>query len=436
MPEDTSLQQLLPALLTDLPALLNEVSSALRELDPSYTEFLASGRDEVLASAELAMRNLVEGAVESLAGRETDTSGGAGPADDVSWTLFEEVGRDLWRQQLPVRTILSAYQIGGRVGWRRMSALAVRHGLPADAMAALAEAVFRLVDHLGTATTSGYVEEQAQSAIAREQLRDALVERLLSGRSGGASVEEAARSAGWWPLPSSAAVVLLHPDDEPGRQVLSRLPPNFLPLRHTPLPGAIIPDPAAPGRRQRLVAALRGTTAVVGPTVGLADLPESARLTEAAAQTLEHRVPEDAPVFVVDHLDEFIVHRDRQLLDALRAHCLQPLDGAGQASREALRETLRSWLVHMGNRRAVAEELSIHPQTVRYRLARLHELLGPALDDPHTRLRLLLTLGWEEAPTRPVSRPAWSAATGADRAARPPGPPPSAPSAGERSRCG
>lgn len=424
MRNETSLLRLLPALLSDLPALLDEVSGALRELDPSYTEFLASGREEIVASAELAMRNLVEGAAESLAGRDTDAQGGSGPADDVSWTLFEEVGRDLWRQQLPVRTILSAYQIGGRVGWRRMSALAVRHGLPADAMAALAEAVFRLVDHLGTATTSGYVEEQAQSAIAREQLRDALVERLLSGRSGGASVEQAARSAGWWPLPSSAAVVLLRPDDEPGRQLLSRLPPDFLPLRHTPLPGAIIPDPAAPGRRQRLVAALRGTTAVVGPTVGLADLPESARLTEAAAQTLEHRVPEDAPVFVVDHLDEFIVHRDRRLLDALRAHCLRPLEGAAPASRQALCETLRSWLVHMGNRRAVAEELRIHPQTVRYRLARLHELFGPALDDPHARLRLLLTLGWEDRPTPPVSRPVSGTATRRDRSAPPPGPPP------------
>jgi hypothetical protein len=81
------------------------------------------------------------------------------------------------------------------------------------------------------------------------------------------------------------------------------------------------------------------------------------------------------------------------------------LDQAAAASRDALRTTLRSWLVQMGNRRAVADELGIHPQTVRYRLARLQELFGPALEDPEARLRLLLALGWETPPRRAVPVP-------------------------------
>jgi DNA-binding PucR family transcriptional regulator len=37
---------------------------------------------------------------------------------------------------------------------------------------------------------------------------------------------------------------------------------------------------------------------------------------------------------------------------------------------------------------AVAESLGVHPQTARYRIARLRELLGGQLDDPDGRFEL------------------------------------------------
>ncbi|MGZ4288348.1 MAG: helix-turn-helix domain-containing protein, partial [Solirubrobacteraceae bacterium] len=40
----------------------------------------------------------------------------------------------------------------------------------------------------------------------------------------------------------------------------------------------------------------------------------------------------------------------------------------------------------------VAKRLGVHPQTVRYRLARLRELFGEALDDPDERFWLELAL--------------------------------------------
>jgi hypothetical protein len=286
------------------------------------------------------------------------------------------------------------------VTWRRIAAVAVRQSLPTGALVALAEALFRLVDEISAATISGFVEEQAESASERERLRDVLAERLLSDRADSAVVARAAHAAGW-PLPAEAAVVLLRPDDEPGREILSRMTPTSLLVRHTPVPGAIVPDPDAPGSRQRMAALLRGTTAVVGPTVPLAQLPESARVAQVAAQTLDVGTG-NGPLFAADHLDAIIVHRDRRLLDALREDQLRPLLAAAPASRAALRQTLRSWLVNMGNQRAVSEELGVHPQTVRYRLGRVRELFGPVLDDPAARLRLLLALGWEPGPEAPV----------------------------------
>jgi DNA-binding PucR family transcriptional regulator len=173
--------------------------------------------------------------------------------------------------------------------------------------------------------------------------------------------------------------------------------PACLITRRGPLTAAVLPDPAAPGARQRLLRALRGTTAVIGPTVPLARLPESAQVAEAAAQTLERPAAAAGPLVAVEHLDAIIVHRDRRLLEVLRAEQLRPLEQAPPGSRAALRDTLRAWLVHMGSVRAVSEELGVHPQTVRYRLGRLQELFGPALEDPAARLRLLLAVGWEPA---------------------------------------
>jgi DNA-binding PucR family transcriptional regulator len=49
----------------------------------------------------------------------------------------------------------------------------------------------------------------------------------------------------------------------------------------------------------------------------------------------------------------------------------------------------------MGDRRAIAADLQVHPQTVRYRMNRLNELFGPVLADPDGRLRLLLALAWD-----------------------------------------
>ena len=117
-------------------------------------------------------------------------------------------------------------------------------------------------------------------------------------------------------------------------------------------------------------------------------------VAEIAARLQQTGVLSDDPVFTDEHLDAIIVHRDARLLDALRAQVLGPLTATTPASQERLQETLAAWLRHMGDRQAVAAELHVHPQTVRYRLARLHELFGPELDDPGTRARLALALTW------------------------------------------
>jgi DNA-binding PucR family transcriptional regulator len=68
-----------------------------------------------------------------------------------------------------------------------------------------------------------------------------------------------------------------------------------------------------------------------------------------------------------------------------------------------LSSTLLSWLRQMGDRKAVAAELHVHPQTVSYRIGRLRELFGPALDQAEVRANLLLALAW--GPATAAGRP-------------------------------
>lgn len=99
-------------------------------------------------------------------------------------------------------------------------------------------------------------------------------------------------------------------------------------------------------------------------------------------------------MFVDQHLDTLIVHHNPATLELLRHRVLAPLVGLPEPARQRVEQTLRSWLTHLGSRQAVASELHVHPQTVRYRLAQLRELFGHHLDDPHKRAAMILALAW------------------------------------------
>ena len=59
--------------------------------------------------------------------------------------------------------------------------------------------------------------------------------------------------------------------------------------------------------------------------------------------------------------------------------------------------TALAFLRERGVAPAMARAMGVHPQTARYRLGRLRELYGDALDDPEARLELELALRRERA---------------------------------------
>ncbi|MEP9384856.1 helix-turn-helix domain-containing protein [Nocardioides sp. KR10-350] len=382
MAQDLAVAELLEAQLAErLPQLLLDVRDRLLTGWPDYAAFLDEDLDEIRDGAGLFLHRLMVLATSGM-------SDGIRPLEDEQavQVVFQQIGERQWQLGHDLTRLLTAYQVGARVAWRHVAETATELDLPGEVIAGLAESVFDFVNHLSQASTQGFVRAQRADARARDRYREELTELLLSERSTMAAVRAAADRARWR-LPARVALVLGQDEGE----LLSRLDISTLPVRQDDLVGAIIADPTD---RERLRRSLRGLACVVGITVPVELVARSVELTQVALGLARDGVLTGNPVFVDDHLDTIIVHRDDRLLAFLREQVLAPLQDLPKGARDRLTETLVWWLRHQGDRTAVAEELHVHPQTVSYRISRLRELYGDALDSPRERTRLLLALNW------------------------------------------
>jgi DNA-binding PucR family transcriptional regulator len=93
-----------------------------------------------------------------------------------------------------------------------------------------------------------------------------------------------------------------------------------------------------------------------------------------------------------DALGALLLFENRGLVERIAARRLGALDGLTPKARRRMEETALAYVQERGNAAAMARALHVHPQTARYRLARLRELLGSELDDPDARFELELAL--------------------------------------------
>jgi DNA-binding PucR family transcriptional regulator len=113
-----------------------------------------------------------------------------------------------------------------------------------------------------------------------------------------------------------------------------------------------------------------------------------ARATAALA------LADGSPALLVasEQTGRLLLRSDPGLAEELATQRLAPLAELSPRQRVRMTDTLRAWLAEQGRLTPVAARLGVHPQTVRYRLARLRELFGDALDDPDQRFWLELAL--------------------------------------------
>jgi len=159
-----------------------------------------------------------------------------------------------------------------------------------------------------------------------------------------------------------------------------------------------LPDPDAPGRRRQLIAALAAATgeaetAALGPSVAWERAVASLRRASSAFRlAAAGGIAASGLVVADDHLGALLLAADPEVAADLARTRLAPLAELPPGPRARLVETLRAWVDRPGQVQAVAAVLEVHPQTVRYRVRRLRELFGDALEDPEQRFELGLAL--------------------------------------------
>ncbi|MBA0125290.1 helix-turn-helix domain-containing protein [Haloechinothrix sp. YIM 98757] len=149
-----------------------------------------------------------------------------------------------------------------------------------------------------------------------------------------------------------------------------------------------------PGCEQGWLRAAAGTAAPVG------ELARSRGEAEEALGLVRAGLVPGAVIGFDEVWTALALHRVATAAGSAGAVELGPLEVLTEHDRRQHSDyvdTLYAWLRHQGDPRATARELSIHPNTLRYRLRKLLNLTGLDLEDPETRLALLaqlITLRW------------------------------------------
>jgi PucR C-terminal helix-turn-helix domain len=376
------------ALQAVLPHMAEHTVAAVTVEVPPYADAFSGRMGQNIENAvQMALRAFLRLATRS---EDSDAATQVSPALDGAY----ELGRGEARNGRSIDALLSAYRVGARVAWRELSATAVDAGLPAATIARFAELVFAFIDELSASSVSGHADELATTGRVRQRYLERLGQNLLTGEPVDIVVASAEK-AGWQP-PDTLTAVLLPLAQVRG--VTTQFSASMLQLSED-LPGIdpsqslavlLVPDAEGP-LRTRLLQVLEGRTAYVGPARSWMRAQSS---YHRALRSRELLAAEDLVVVdTEDHLVELVLGADQEAVDDLRRRVLAPLNQLRPNTSARLKETLRSWVLHQGQRDAVAADLFVHAQTVRYRMTQLRELYGERLNDPRTILELTVALG-------------------------------------------
>jgi hypothetical protein len=305
--------------------------------------------------------------------------------------VYLELGRGELRQGRTLDALQAAYRVGARVAWRHFASVGRRAELDAEVLSLLAEAIFAYIDELSADSVEGYAEAQAEIEGQRRRRQRELVELLLREPPADAADLRVAAAAAGWKLPRRAAALACAATDL--AQIGHRVPAGSLVAELDETGCVLLSDPDGPGRAIEIENAVAAVPVAIGPAGEPAVLRESWGLAKVCLLAARAGVlPSEGPVRVEDHLAELLLFGGSALANRIAAKRLAPFEALTDKARERMRETALAYVRHRGNSVEMAAALHLHPQTVRYRIARLRELLGDQLDDPDARFELEIAL--------------------------------------------
>ncbi len=390
----------------ELSATSAEIMATIAREVPSYARpFEGSFGHGVRTGVTEALRQFVALIRDPEGGRERE--------------VYVALGRGELRNGRTLDALQAAYRVGARVAWRRLSVAARGEGVEPEVLSRLAEAIFAYIDELSADSVEGYSGARAEVEGERQRGRRELVALLLREPPAQAADVRAAAEAARWPLPRTAAALAF---EAPGLERLARrLPSDAIATVIDGTGCALVPDAQGPGRGGEIERATEGIVAAIGPgaglgsgealgaaaafgqtagpgaarqlDLGLLELRESWSLARAALGGVASGALGASGLVHAEHwLLDVLVLENRALLDRIAARRLAPLAGLTPKARRRMEETALAYVQHGGNAAAMARAMHVHPQTARYRLARLREALGDGLEDPDGRFELELAL--------------------------------------------
>jgi PucR C-terminal helix-turn-helix domain len=364
----------------ELPAITEEILATISREVPEYARPLEGrfGRG-IRTGVAAALQQFVALIRDPEAGRERGRE------------VYVELGRGEQRVGRTLDSLQAAYRIGARVAWRRIAEAGRAAKLEPESLTQLADAIFAYIDELSADSVDGYAEAQAAVEDLRGRRRQELAGLLLRQPPvDPADVVAAAQVAGWQ-VPAQIAAAACRDGDLSA--VARRLPGDCLVTLVEGIGCVLVPDPEGPGRQEELARAAAGSVLALGPR---GEVSEAARSWELAAALLRAtaagRVSGAGLLLADDHLAELLLFENRRLTERIAVRHLAPLEGLTERAQQRMRETALAHVRHHGNAVAMAAELHVHPQTARYRIARLRELFGEGLDDPDVRFELEIAL--------------------------------------------
>ena len=308
--------------------------------------------------------------------------------------LHFSLGRAQARAGRSLDELMGFYRVAGQTMWRHVAELGTQLGARPEDLYRLAETGFGCVDEISTQAAAGFSEEQSHRSGASQSRRSEFVRLLLRDpQPPGEMLAAAAETAGVQLAPTLALFV--GPGEMYEAFARSALDQAVLGPREEEFVGVLF-DPEGADRRARLRAAAEraGARLALGPAVPLT----AARHSLARARALL--------ALMVAGLAGAEALGERRAARAGAAARRRPSSGGGVrgAAAGAAGDRRRGGHARQprvdaarvagapGQRKAIAQELGVHPQTVRYRMSRLRELFGEALDEPDGRFELELAL--------------------------------------------
>jgi hypothetical protein len=372
--------ELADAIEPELPEATEEILATIAREVPEYARPLEGGFG-------VAIRTGVSEALRQFVALIRDPDAGRDPGRDV----YVGLGRGELREGRTLDALQSAYRVGARVAWRRVSTAARLHGADPEQLGLLAEAIFAYIDELSADSVEGYAQAQREQEGERQRRRRGLLALLLRDPPAEeGEVRGAAQAAGWRLARSAAPLAVAEADLAP---VGRRLSADALVGSVDGVGCALVSGAASPSRAAELRRATESVTSALGPAVPRRELGSAWTLAKAALRAAEGgALAGPGPILAEDHLAELLIFESAGLADRLAERRLAPLADLTPAARTRMEETALAFVQHGGNAAAMARALHLHPQTIRYRLGRLRELFGEDLGDPDARFELELAL--------------------------------------------